>query len=113
MTTKVPGQGMTRIRRADETKLTLTLEAQLRRKLDARVAKSQETISSFMQALIADFLRQYKEKQPQYLATRQPYVLFQIWLKDDLSARFKAKAKADGVSLSVLLATMLRERLPG
>jgi hypothetical protein len=102
---------MASTRREDETKLTLTLETQLRRKLDERVAQNQETISSFMHTLITDFLHRYRREPPLYLATRQPYVMFQMWLKDDLANRFKSKAKADGVSLSALLATMLREYL--
>jgi hypothetical protein len=102
---------MARIRREGETKMTLTLETQLRRKLDAQVAKDQKTISSFMHTLITDFLPRYRRKPPHYAATRRPYVTLQLWLKDDLAAQFRAKAEADGVSLSALLATMLREYL--
>jgi hypothetical protein len=96
---------------AGETKLRLTLAVHLRRRIDVRTAKENVTISSFMHAVTADFLRRHNGKRPRYVATEQPYVTFQAWIKDDLACAFKAKAEVDGVSQSALLATALQEHL--
>jgi hypothetical protein len=96
---------------AGETKLTLTLAVNLRRQIDTRRAKENVTISSFMHTVTADFLRRHNGKRPRYVATEQPYVTFQVWMKDDLAFVFKAKAEVDGVSQSALLATALQEHL--
>ena len=66
------------IHHVGQTKLTLTLPAGLRCRIDARVAKQSVTISSFMHAIAADFLRRYNGTGLRYLVTKKPYVTFQV-----------------------------------
>jgi len=96
-------------RREGETKLTLTCPEDLRGRLDAWCASHKETISHVISQALSEFLSIYRRKRPQYLSTRQPYVLLQFWLRDELAERFFAKVSKDGVSQSSLLITALED----
>ena len=96
-------------RREGETKLTLTCPKDLRARLDGWCASHQETLSHVINHALSEFLSIHRRKQPQYLSTRQPYVLLQFWLLDELAARFFAKGSKDGVSQSSLLITALED----
>jgi hypothetical protein len=100
-----------RERRQGETKLTLTCPKDLRARLDAWCRSREETISHVIRQALSEFLSMYRRKQPQYLSTRQPYVLLQFWLQDELAERFFAKVSKDGVSQSSLLITALKDYL--
>jgi hypothetical protein len=96
-------------RREGETKLTLTCPEDLRGRLDAWCARHKETISHVISQALSKFLSIHRRKRPQYLSTRQPYVLLQFWLRDELAERFFAKVSQDGVSQSSLLITALED----
>jgi hypothetical protein len=96
-------------RRKGETKLTLTCPEDLRARLDAWCRSHEDTISHVSSRALSEFLSIYRRKRPQYLSTRQPYVLLQLWLHDELAERFFAKVSKDGVSQSSLLITALED----
>jgi hypothetical protein len=96
-------------RREGETKLTLTCPEDLRARLDGWCASHKETLSHVISQALSEFLSIYRRKRPRYLSTRQPYVLLQFWLRDELAERFFAKVSKDGVSQSSLLITALED----
>jgi hypothetical protein len=98
-----------RKRREGETKLTLTCPKDLRAKLDAWRASRQEPISHVISRALSEFVSRYRRRRPRYLSTRQPYVLLQFWLRDEVAERFFAKVSKDGVSQSSLLITALED----
>jgi hypothetical protein len=96
-------------RRKGETKLTLTCPEDLRARLDEWCASHEETLSHVINRALSEFLSIHRRRQTQYLSTRQPYVLLQFWLLDELAERFFAKVSKDGVSQSSLLITALED----
>jgi hypothetical protein len=87
----------------------LTCPEDLRARLDGWCASHKETLSHVISQALSEFLSIYRRKRPRYLSTRQPYVLLQFWLRDELAERFFAKVSKDGVSQSSLLITALED----